>query len=124
MPVELFIIFPYYPFNVQNNKICIFKKIPQEPSSQYIILSSRRRKVLRGNSLYIAGLKDIWAVIGRAVSFEGVQQSTPSLGKSTFQRSEEGHSVLERTGFSSVLTADALSVEPGLGKTAIFLWQS
>ena len=37
MPVELFIIFPYYPFNVQNNKRCIFKKIPQEPSSQYII---------------------------------------------------------------------------------------
>ena len=74
--------------------------------------------------LYVPGLKDIWAVIGRAVSagVGGEQQSTPSLGRSTFQGSEEGHSVLERSGFSSVLIADALSVEPGLGKTAVFLW--
>lgn len=79
MPVELFIIFPYYPFNVQNNKRCIFKKIPQEPSSQYIISSSCRRKVLRGNSLYITGLKDIWAVIGRAVSVGGGYNKAPLL---------------------------------------------
>ena len=81
MPVELFIIFPYYPFNVQNNKRCIFKKIPQEPSSQYIISSSCRRKVLRGNSLYITGLKDIWAVIGRAVSVGGGTTRHPFFRK-------------------------------------------
>ena len=57
MPVELFIIFPYYPFNVQNIKRCIFKKIPQELESQYIILSSCKRRVLRGNRLVRPGIK-------------------------------------------------------------------
>lgn len=74
--------------------------------------------------MYATGLKNIWAVIGRVVSVAGGTTKHPFFRK-IYLPEVRGRSLRAgEAGFSSVLTADALSVKPGLGKTAIFLWQS
>lgn len=105
----MFITFPYYPFLMFSTIKDVFLRRFHRNLLVSTLFQVPAGEVLR-QSLYATGLKNIWAVIGRVVSVAGVQQSTPSLGKSTFQRSEEGHSRMPgEAGFSSVLTADALS---------------